>query len=46
MNRIVEIHRQQLAQTRVIEEAQTALAAGEVRLAVRRFALTANEASP
>lgn len=42
MSRIVEIHRQQLAQTRVIEETQTALAEGEVQLAVRRFALTAN----
>lgn len=42
MTRIVEIHRRQLAQTRVIEEAQTALAEGEVQLVVRRFALTAN----
>ena len=42
MAKVVEIHRQQLAQTRVIEETQATLADGEVLLTVRRFALTAN----
>ena len=42
MNWALSIERETIADVTLVEEAERALEAGEVRLAVRRFALTAN----